>query len=237
MTAFRKWSQSVSSRVTTRPYGPQLVIDVVLPVLDEALALPAVLRAFGNGFRPIVVDNGSTDASAQIAAALGAEVICESRRGFGAACFAGLRAATSDVVCFMDCDGSLDPADLPLVADPVVAGAASLALGARVAQPGAWPWHARVANRALAFEVRRRTGVVLTDIGPMRAARRDALLDLAIVDRRFGWPLEMVLRAHAAGWTIAEVAVDYRPRTGRSKVTGTVRGTARAVRDMAAALA
>jgi len=101
---------------------------------------------------------------------------------------------------------------------------------------GAWPHHARLANRALAWELRRRTGVALRDLGPMRAARREALLTLGIEDRRFGWPLEMVLRAAAGGWRVEEVAIDYRPRTGRSKVTGTVRGTARAVRDMAAVL-
>jgi len=109
-------------------------------------------------------------------------------------------------------------------------------LGERVPEPGAWPRHARLANRFLAWEVKRRSGVHLEDVGPMRAARRQALLELGIADRRFGWPLEMVLRAAAAGWRIAEVPVPYRARAGRSKVTGTVRGTARAVRDMAAAL-
>jgi dTDP-L-rhamnose 4-epimerase len=94
-----------------------------------------------------------------------------------------------------------------------------------------------VANRLLARELRRRSGAPLTDLGPMRAARRAPLVDLGIADRRFGWPLEMVLRAAAAGWRIDEVAVTYRPRVGRSKVTGTVRGTARAVSDMARVLA
>ena len=149
---------------------------------------------------------------------------------------AGLCAARTDVVCFMDCDGSFDPRELPRVADPVDAGAAELVLGARVAQPGAWPLHARLANRALTAELRRRTGVALRDLGPMRAARREALLGLGLLDRRFGWPLEMVVRAAAPGWRIDEVAVTYLPREGRSKVTGTVRGTLRTVRDMAAAL-
>jgi len=133
----------------------------------------------------------------------------------------------------MDCDASLDPRDLPLVAEPVAGGDADLVLGAR---RGAGPVHARLANRALAFELRRRTGARLTDLGPMRAARREALLALGVRDRRFGWPLEMVLRAAGAGWTIREVPVGHHPRAGRSKVTGTVRGTARAVRDMAAVL-
>jgi glycosyltransferase involved in cell wall biosynthesis len=212
------------------------VVDVVLPVLDEAAALPAVLGRMPGGFRPIVVDNGSTDGSASIARAAGALVVAEPRRGFGAACWTGLQKATTQVVCFMDADGSLDPRDLPRVSAAVAAGAADLVLGTRCAAPGAWPAHARVANRVLARELRRRGGVRLTDIGPMRAARREALLDLGIADRRFGWPLEMVLRAIRAGWRIEEVPVAYAPRIGRSKVTGTVRGTARAVRDMAAVL-
>ena len=137
----------------------------------------------------------------------------------------------------MDADGSLDPGELPAVADPVTDGHADLVLGARCAQRGAWPLHARLMNRALSFELRRRTGTPLHDLGPMRAARRTALLDLGITDRRFGWPLEMVLRAVRDGWTIAEVPVGYAPRVGRSKVTGTVRGTVRTVHDMGRVLA
>jgi glycosyltransferase involved in cell wall biosynthesis len=212
--------------------------DVVLPVLDEREAIPWVLGRLPAGYVPIVVDNGSTDGSGELAARLGARVVGESQRGFGAACWAGLTASRADVVCFMDCDGSLDPRRLPRVADPVLRGAADLVLGARLgAAPGAWPVHARVANAVLAWELRRRARVPLRDLGPMRAAPRGALLELGLRDRRFGWPLEMVLRAAAAGWRIDEVAIDYRPRAGRSKVTGTVRGTLRAVRDMAEVLA
>ena len=205
---------------------------MVLPVLDEAEAIPWVLARMPPGFRPIVVDNGSSDGSAEIAEGLGARVVREPRRGFGSACLAGLRAATEAVVCFMDCDGSLDPRDLPLVAEPVAAGRADLVVGERDAAPGAWPMHARLANRALALEVRRRTGLHLRDLGPMRAASRRLLLELGVTDRRFGWPLETVLRAEAAGWRILGVPVRYGPRTGRSKVTGTLGGTVRAVRDM-----
>ncbi len=210
--------------------------DVVLPVLDEAAALPTVLAAMPAGYRPIVVDNGSADGSADVARRLGARVVSEPRRGFGAACYAGLLAATDPVVCFMDADASLDPRELPLVASPVAAGSADLVMGARRAAPGSWPWHARAANGLLAFELRRRSGVRLCDLGPMRAARREPLLALGIVDRRFGWPLEMVLRAIDAGWRVEEVEVAYNARAGRSKVTGTVRGTLRTVRDMAAVL-
>lgn len=206
---------------------------VVLPVLNEREALPWVLERMPVGYEPIVVDNGSTDGSGALAAALGARVVLEPRAGFGAACFAGLVAAGAEVVCFMDCDASFDPRELPLVADPVAAGEADLVLGAR---GGGGSLHGRLANRALAWELRRRAGVRLTDLGPMRAARREALLGLCLRDRRFGWPLEMVVRAADAGWAIREVPITHLPRQGRSKVTGTVRGTLRAVRDMAAVL-
>jgi glycosyltransferase involved in cell wall biosynthesis len=210
--------------------------DVVLPVLNEALALPWVLGRMPAAYRPVVVDNGSDDGSAQIAAELGAEVIHEPRRGFGSACAAGLAAARADVVCFMDADGSLDPKELPRVANPVQRGASDLMLGARLAERGAWPLHARLANRVLMAEVRRRTSLTLRDLGPMRAARRRDLVALGIEDRRSGWPLEMVLRAHRLGWNVCEVGVPYRARSGHSKVTGTVRGTIQAIGDMGSLL-
>lgn len=209
--------------------------DVILPVLDEAEALPGVLEAMPDGYRPIVVDNGSVDGSDRIAARLGALVISEPRRGFGSACYAGLMAAEDEVICFMDCDGSLDPEDLvPICA--ALDGGADLVIGSRQPEPGAWPSHARIANRALAAELRRRTGLGLSDIGPMRAMRREALLALGMEDRRSGWPLEMVIKADAAGWEIEELPVTYHRRSGRSKVTGTVRGTIQAVRDMSSHL-
>jgi glycosyltransferase involved in cell wall biosynthesis len=209
---------------------------VILPVLDEIAALPWVLSRMPLDYQPLVIDNGSTDGSAECAARLGAHVIIEPQRGFGAACWAGLMAASEEIVCFMDCDGSLDPQDLPAVARPVIEQSADLVLGRRVAEKGAWPLHARVANRALSFEVRRRTGLSLRDLGPMRASTRSRLKELALVDRRSGWPLEMVLAAHKAGLVVTEVDIPYRPRVGRSKVTGTLRGTARAVSDMSALL-
>ncbi len=207
-------------------------VDVVLPTLNEESAMSWVLPRLPDGYRPIVVDNGSTDRSAAVARELGATVVSEPGRGFGAACYAGLTAATADVVAFMDCDASLDPAELPLVAQPVLERRADLVLGARSPEHGAWPLHARLANRWLAMRVRRMTGFAVTDLGPMRAARRDALLSLGMQDRRSGWPLEMVLRAGRGGWRAEEVVVSYRRRAGRSKVTGTLRGTLTAVADM-----
>jgi hypothetical protein len=144
------------------------------------------------------------------------------------------------VVCVLDADGSLDPAELPAVAGPVLRGEADLVLGRRrPTGPGAWPWHGRAGNALLARRLRRHTGARLHDLGPMRAFRREPLLALPVLDRRFGYPLEVVLRAAAAGWRITEVDVTYGPRAAgtRSKVTGSVRGTVRAVRDMAAVLA
>ena len=146
------------------------VVDVVLPCLNEKGALPWVLSRMPDGYRAIVVDNGSTDGSAEIAADLGAVVVREDRRGFGAAAHAGLLAATSQFVAFCDCDGSLDPALLPGILAPVMEGAADLVLGSRRPQRGSWPLHARVANVVLAWRLRRLTGEQVTDLGPMRAA-------------------------------------------------------------------
>ena len=213
-------------------------IDVILPCLNEAEALPWVLSRMPAGFHPVVADNGSTDASASIAVEYGATVVRVPQRGFGAACHAGLMAAASDIVCFMDADASLDPRDLPQVAGPVRLGSADLVLGRRMARSlGSWPVHARVANKVLAVELRRRTGVRLRDLGPMRCARRAQLLGLGLSDRRFGYPLEMVMAAANADWRIDEVDIPYLPRSGRSKVTGTVSGTVRTVRDMRRVLA
>jgi glycosyltransferase involved in cell wall biosynthesis len=213
-------------------------IDLIIPALNEAGALPWLLGRLPHGVRAIVVDNASTDDSAAVAARHGALVISEPIRGFGSACWAGLQAATASIVAFCDGDGSLDPQDVLAVCDPLEQGEADLVLGARLLLAGSMTWHQRIANRALAFELRRRTGATLTDLGPMRAAPREALLALGMLDRRSGWPLEMVLRAHRAGWRIVEVPVPYAPRrAGTSKVTGTLAGTVRAIKDMSRLLA
>jgi len=208
-------------------------VDLVLPCLNEAAALPWVLGRLPAGVRAVVVDNGSTDGSAELAAGLGATVVSCDVRGYGAACHAGLEAAKAPVVAFLDADASLDPGQLVRVTAPILAGRADLMLGRRrPVSRAAWPWHLRLANAELARRIHRRTGVRLHDLGPMRAARREALLDLRVTDRRSGYPVETVVKAADAGWRIAEVDVDYLPRSGRSKVTGTPLGALRAVKDM-----
>ena len=209
------------------------LVDVVFPCLNEEKALPWVLGRLPEGYRAIVVDNGSTDRSSEVARSLGATVVSEPRRGFGSAAHAGLLAATAPVVAFCDADASMDPRDLPSVVDPVAERRVELVLGRRrPTTRGAWPLHARIANRALAQLMRNATNLDLHDLGPMRAANRAALVALDLKDRRSGYPLEMVLRGHEVGWRVLEVDAPYSPRIGRSKVTGTIRGTYTAVLDM-----
>ena len=209
------------------------IVDVVFPCLNEEKALPWVLGRLPAGYRAIVVDNGSTDRSAEVARKLGALVVTEPRRGFGSAAHAGLLAATAPIVAFCDADASMDPRDLPLVVDPVRAGEADLVLGRRrPTTAGSWPVHARIANSTLSWRLHRITGVNIYDLGPMRAARREDLLSLDLQDRRSGYPLEVFLKAAALDWRIREVDTPYAPRVGRSKVTGTVRGTLTAIGDM-----
>jgi glycosyltransferase involved in cell wall biosynthesis len=211
-------------------------VTVILPALNEAAALPTALASFPPQVDLLVVDNGSTDQTAAVAAAHGARVVHEPRRGFGAACWAGVRTAPGEVLVFADADGSFDGADLPAVAGPVLRGEADLVVGSRMGrrEPGAMSRLAAFENRLLAFACRLLFGVRLTDLGPFRAIRRDLLLGLGMTDRGSGWPLEMIGRAGTAGLQVAEVPVCYRPRAGgRSKVSGSVRGTVRAVTAMA----
>lgn len=212
-------------------------IDVVLPCLNEREALPWVLARIPDGMVPLVVDNGSTDGSVEVADGLGARVVRATVRGYGAACGAGLRESTAEVVVMLDCDGSVDPAELPALVAPVLGGELDLVIGRRVpVGRGAYPLHLRIANRELARRLSRRTGVPIQDCGPVRVARRRAMLDLGIGDQRSGYPAETVVKAAAAGLRIGQVPVSYRARTGRSKVTGTPLGIWRAIRDSSAAL-
>lgn len=200
-------------------------VCAILPALNEAEALPGVLAARPPGLAVIVVDNGSTDDTAEVARRGGATVVHEPRRGFGSACLAGLRAADNyDVVVYLDADGSLSWEDFDRVSAPVIDGVADLMLGARTKatrEPGSMPWHAVIANALLGRLCGRLAGRRLHDIGPYRAIRRDTLLALGMRDRSYGWPLEMILRASRSGLRVEEVPVTYRVRAGgRSKVSG-----------------
>lgn len=204
---------------------PNPKVCAILPALNESEALSSVLAARPQGLAVIVVDNGSTDATAAVARQGGAIVVNEQRRGFGSACLAGLHAADGyDVLVYLDADGSLSWEDFDRVSAPVISGAADLVLGARTKagrEPGSMPWHALIANSLLGRLCGRLAGRRLHDIGPYRAIRRDTLLGLGMRDRSYGWPLEMVLRAGRSGLCIEEVAVTYRVRGGgRSKVSG-----------------
>ena len=214
-------------------------VTVVLPCLDEAAALPGVLAAVPAGWQVLVVDNGSTDGSPGLAARLGARVVHEPRRGYGAPVHTGIESATTEVVAVLDCDGSLDPVELVGPVEMIIRGEADLVVGRRrVVESRSWPWHARAGNAVLAGLIRASTGVAVHDIAPVRVGRRQDLLDLGIEDRRFGDPLETVLAAAQAGWRVVEVDVSYRRRTlgGRSKVSGSVRGTLRVLHDFAGVL-
>ena len=208
--------------------------DLVLPCRDEGPALRALLSRVPDAFSVIVVDNGSRDDTADVARAMGARVVTEPVPGYGAAVHAGVEAATADFVAVMDGDGSFDPDQLlPLLAE-VVSDRADIAVGRR--RPvgrGVWPWHARVGNALITAWLRRRIRMDAHDIAPMRVCRRQALLDLGLQDRRFGYPVELLQAITRAGWRVSEHDVDYHPRAvgTRSKVSGSVSGTLRTARD------
>ncbi len=211
---------------------PECPVTVVLPCLNEADALPAVLTAIPAGYRALVVDNNSTDDTAAVARRHGAQVVTETRPGYGSAVHAGMVAADTPIVAVLDGDGSLDPAELPRLVAELDRGA-DLVTGRRRPVPGlSWPWHARWGTAAVCWRLRTRHNLPVHDIAPMRVVNRDALLSLGVTDRRSGYPLELLVRAAAAGWRVVEVDVDYGPRAGgTSKVSGSVRGSLTAAVD------
>jgi glycosyltransferase involved in cell wall biosynthesis len=210
---------------------PDDVVTVVLPCLNEEESLPAVLAAIPAGYRALVVDNNSTDDTAGVAGRHGAEVVAEPRPGYGSAVHAGVVAATTPIVAVIDADGSMDAGDLPRLVAALED--ADLVIGRRRPVPGLrWPWVARVGTVVMSWRLRTRHGLPVHDIGPMRVARREALLNLGIVDRRSGYPLELLVRAAAAGWRVLELDISYGPRTGgKSKVSGSLRGSITAILD------
>ncbi|MEP9364706.1 glycosyltransferase family 2 protein [Nocardioides sp. CN2-186] len=212
----------------------EIICDLVLPCRDEAAALELLLPTVPPQLAVVVADNGSTDGTADVARRLGATVVTEDRPGYGAAVHAGLLASTSEYVAFMDGDGSFDPAELLPMLDDVRSGRADLAVGRRrPVSSRVWPWHARAGNSLIVWWLRRRIGMQAHDIAPIRVCRRDELLGLDVLDRRFGYPVELLQKATSAGWRLSEHDVTYHPRTvgTRSKVSGSVKGTFRTARD------
>jgi glycosyltransferase involved in cell wall biosynthesis len=208
------------------------LVTVVLPCMNEAESLPAVLDAIPRDYRALVVDNNSTDGTAEVATRHGAEVVAEPIPGYGSAVHAGVVAATTPIVAVIDADGSLNPADLPRLVAELVRGA-DLVAGRRRKKPGVhWPWVARLGTAMMSWRLRTRHGMPVHDIAPMRVFRRQALLDLGITDRRSGYPLELLVKAAAAGWRVVECDVEYGSRTGgESKVSGSLRGSIVAIID------
>jgi len=221
-------------RTSSDPPTP-VRVDVIIPALDEERSIGLVLDDIP---RPpvrsvIVVDNGCRDRTAEIAAARGAIVVREERRGYGAACLRGLAAlaADTDIVVFVDADYSDHPDELPALIEPIIGDRADLVIGTRMLgrrERGALPPQALWGNRLACLLMRVFWGARHTDLGPFRAVRRSALERLAMADRDFGWTIEMQIKARRAGLRVEEVPVSYRRRVGASKISGTVRGTIRA---------
>jgi len=211
-----------------------MVVGVVLPARNEAAAVGQVLAGIPRRLvhEIIVVDNGSTDATAQIASRCGARVVREPIPGYGRACLAGIAAMDPSIetVVFMDADRSDDPEDLPKLLEPIEGGEADLVIGSRtaLAQPGSLTPQQRVGNWIACALMRWLFKVRYTDLGPFRAIRREALERLRMRDQAFGWTVEMQAEAALAGLRVVEVPVRYRPRIGRSKISGTFTGTVRA---------
>jgi glycosyltransferase involved in cell wall biosynthesis len=208
-------------------------IAVVIPALDEEEAIGLVLAEIPQGVAEVVVvDNGSRDRTAEVARAAGARVVSEPRRGYGQACLAGIAAADgADVFVFLDGDHSDHPRQLPDVLAPILAGEADLVIGSRALGrrgKGSHPLHAVLGTRLSVALMNRLIGTRATDLGPFRAVTAEALGRLDMRDRNFGWTVEMQVKAARRGLRVREVPVDYRPRVGRSKVSGTLLGSVRA---------
>jgi len=206
-------------------------VSVVIPTHNEASAIVRVLADLPADLisEVLVVDSNSSDGTPEIARKMGARVIGEPRRGYGRACLTGLENANSpDVVVFLDGDYSDRPAELPLLLAPIVEGRADITLGSRIGKQsirGALPWHAAFGNRLAAGLIRFLYGQRITDLGPFRAGRAEVLRELALEETTYGWAVEMILKGTLAGFRIAEVPVSYHPRIGKSKISGTLKGT------------
>jgi glycosyltransferase involved in cell wall biosynthesis len=206
-------------------------VSVVIPALNEEQAIAGIVQDVPRDLvdEIIVADNGSTDGTVARAAAAGARVVHEPRRGYGAACLAGAKATRdSEIIVFLDGDHSDDPRLLPAVAGPVMEDKADLVVGSRLKgelEKGSMPWHGRLGNRIIVLLLRLLYGADITDLGSFRAIRRATLFDLQMEQPTYGWPVEMVVKAAKKGWRIQSVPVPYRRRLGKSKVSGTVRGS------------
>ncbi len=218
--------------MVVRQWKPR--VAVIIPALNEESALPTVLAAIPRELVEdiIVADNGSTDRTTAVAHQGKARVVYEARRGYGAACLAGVSSAgEADILVFMDGDASDDPRELPLLVEPIRAGRADLVIGSRtLGSQEAWALlpQARYGNALATLLIRLLFGRRVTDLGPFRALSRDAYRAIGPDDTGFGFPVQMQVRALARGLRVEEVPVSYRRRIGRSKISGTVRGTVRA---------
>ena len=207
-------------------------MSVIIPTRNEAQSIGRVLADLPPDIvtEVLVIDSNSTDGTPEIAAKMGARVVCEPRRGYGQACLTGLANASSpDVVVFLDGDYSDRPAELPLLLTPIFEGRADITLGSRLGKQsirGAVPWHAALGNRLAAFLIRLLYGQKITDLGPFRAGRADVLRQLDLQEKTYGWAVEIILKGTLGGFRIVEVPVSYHPRIGKSKISGTLRGTA-----------